>query len=368
MDLSKLTSAFSSIIGENADEEGVKIWLDTGLPELNHAISGSYQGGLPCGRIIEIFGPESSGKTAIASAAMIAAQKAGGIAIFADHERSFLPRLSQQAGLDLTPGRFVYVRPRSFEESLDLVVNFCREVRKTKAIDDEAPIIAIFDSLAAMVPKSKLFIDEKKGTLKGANDQTMHDSLALAKATSTAFPAFSLYVEELNICAVFLNQEREKPGVSFGDPRTTPGGKAPKFYASVRISLGRNITKDASGDESGQVIKAKIIKNKVSRPFQTAAWHFVFRDDGTGFLDAIGSTIDHLKETGLIKLAGTRLEWEGKTYFRNQLAEKLRTENKQAELFDLLPKSVPGCYASEGSGKDLFEAEEPTEADQSPTE
>jgi RecA/RadA recombinase len=201
--LSGLAGALDDVYGGNVEGEGVQTFLDTGFKPLNKAISGRYDGGLPCGRIVEMFGLESCGKTAIATAAMIAAQKAGGVALFMDHERSFMPHLGKQAGLCIDPkvGNFIHQKPKTFEESLDKVVEYLDIVRGKELIPKEAPIIVVFDSLAAMVPKSKF---DKK-----AADTGMHDSLALAKASSSAFPVLQSYADDFNTCMLFLNQVRE---------------------------------------------------------------------------------------------------------------------------------------------------------------
>lgn len=325
-----LEDILGSTLGGNSELEGVDLWLDTGFKPLNNALSGSYHKGFPCGRIIELFGDESCGKTAIATSAMIAAQKAGGIAFFNDHERSFMPSLAERAGLDLTPGQYVYQTPRTFEQSVTNTFKFIASVREKKAIPKEAPIVVVFDSLASMVPKSKL--------AKEIDEQGMNDSLALAKACSAVFPVMQLHAAEFNVCILVLNQQREKPGVMFGDATTTPGGKAPKFYASIRVQLGRAMIKDAK-DKSivlGQEIKAKVVKNKVSRPFQRAEWRFMFRDDGTGYLDAIGSTVDFCVEEGLIEKSGNYLVWGGKKYYRKALVEHITENDLREELEALL--------------------------------
>lgn len=332
MGVVRLGAALESIAGKNDSIQNVKLWLNTGFPPLNKAISGRYDGGLPVGRIIEMFGPESSGKTAIATSAMIQAQQMGGVAIFRDHERSFDVSLANKAGLLTEPGDpWIFKSGGTFEHSISDTIDIATKIREEKLIDANAPIIVVYDSLASMNPKSKMS--------KGVDEQSMHDKLALASATSTVFPVLVDYAQDLNMCILFLNQIRMKPGVMFGDPTTTPGGEAPKFYASVRISLSRSMVKEKTSNEMiGQEITAKCIKNKVSAPFRKATWRFVFQPDGTGKFDVIGSLIDHLLELKLMDMTGTRINWEGKTYFRNQLAAKIEDENKLDDLMALLPK------------------------------
>lgn len=321
-------------IGDNDLNQGPKHWLSTGFVPLDHAISGKYVGGgLPGGRIIEIFGPPSAGKTAISTNVMINAQRAGGIAMFFDHERSFDSRLAERMGLDLTPGRWIFRTPKTFEESIANAMNFATKARQLKLISKEAPIVIVFDSLAAMVPQSKM---EKEVTALNMNDNT-----ALARATAAVFPALAQRAEEDNITIIFLNQMRTKIGVMFGDPTTTPGGNAPEFYASVRIKLGRSQLTQGTGDAKvriGQRIGAECVKNKVSRPFRKVEWDFLFSEDGTGYFDVVGSTIDYLVGKGILKSDRGRVTWiDGKSPYRKELIEKITSEGLMSELLALMP-------------------------------
>lgn len=328
-----LASALEAEIGVNDEHQQVKTWLDTGIPMLNEAISGRFDGGMPVGRIVEIFGPSSAGKTAIATSCMIAAQKAGGIAMFNDHERSFDAGIAQRLGLDTDPNKWVFKTPKTFEESVMLALKVGRTVRDGKFISKDAPIVVVFDSLAAMIPKSK--------QAKDVDEQGMNDSLALAKATSSVFPTLAQIAEEYGMLILVLNQMRLKPGVMYGDPTTTPGGEAPRFYASVRIQLGAKRLTEGSGEDkemTGQEVVARCIKNKVSRPFLTAKWFFRFREDGTGYVDVTESLLDFLIDEKLIESSGPRVKWtDGKMYFKKALLEKIETESLQAELHAMLP-------------------------------
>jgi len=327
-----LGKALTGIAGKNDSIQNVKVWLDTGFEPLNKAISGRYDGGLPSGRIVEIFGPESAGKTLIATKAMINAQQMGGIAMFNDHERSFDSVIANKYGLLTDDGDpWIFKTPETFEESVTNTIKITREIREGKLIEPDAPIVVVFDSLASMVPKSKM--------AKDVDEQGMNDSLALAKACSAVFPVFTQYVQKYNILCLILNQIRMKPGVMYGDPTTTPGGEAPKFYASVRIQLARKQIKGTtSGEVLGQEITANCIKNKVSAPFQKAYWRFMFAPDGTGYLDATGSLIDHLIDIGKLPQSGSRIEWDGKKLLRSQLIEKVESEGLRDSLVALLPK------------------------------
>jgi recombination protein RecA len=334
MDAALIAKEMEALIGGNDEQTTVTHWLDTGYPPLNYALSGRYDGGMPVGRIVEMFGPPSSGKTAISVEVMKSAQKAGGIAAFMDHERTFDQRLAAMAGLDVKPGRFIFKTPRTFEESIAIAVKVGQHVREKKLIDQDAPIAFIFDSLASMVPKSKMD--------KGVDEYNMNDTTALARVTSSVFAAFATHAEELGIMALFLNQQRTKPGVVYGDPTTTPGGEGPKYYASIRLQLGAKRIK--KGDEIiGQEVGCKVVKNKVARPFQTAAWKFVFQPDGTGKFDTIGSLIDFMAANKLIETSGSRVMWDGKSMFRSQVAEIIEKEGRLGELIAMLPAHVEPC-------------------------
>lgn len=338
-------------VGENAEKQEVTCWLDTGYPPLNKAIGGSIDRGFPGGRIIEMFGPPSSGKTAIATAVMASAQKAGGVAMFMDHENSFDVHLGESLGLDPTT-RWVYKKPETFEQSIDMALRLAARLRgyddkgnKQKgkpALAQEAPIVVVFDSLASMVPQSKMY--DNKGNVKDAAENSMHDNTALARATSAHFPRLAVLAEKYNMCMVFLNQVRTKPGVAYGDPTTTPGGQAPEFYSSVRIGLTRELIRDKDKNVLGQTINANVKKNKVNPPFKRASWNFMFLADGTGYFDVIGSMVELLADNGTLKRDGNGFIWtDGKKYMKPALTEKIKSEG----LYDALLTMYEGAGISD---------------------
>lgn len=334
--MSDLSEDLENLMGKNATQQQVSCWLDTGFAPLNKAISGSFKNGLPVGRIVEMFGGSSTGKTAIATYAMINAQRLGGIAAYMDHENSFDAGLAVSMGLDPTKG-WVYKTPETFEESVDTAVKLGRGVRAERLVAPDAPIIVVFDSLASMVPQSKLY--DAKGALRGTDSYNMHDNTALARCTSACFPALAQMTSKHNMLLLFLNQIRTKPGVAYGDPTTTPGGNAPEFYSSVRISLTRSMLKKKEGGEkvvSGQDIRAFLKKNKVSAPFKEARWRFMFREDGSGYFDTIYSTLEYMKETSLLPTSGAYVEWEGKKFYLEQLADKIREDGRYNDLLNIL--------------------------------
>ncbi|SFJ49799.1 protein RecA [Sphingomonas sp. NFR04] len=288
------------------------LFLSTGVPNLDRALSGKYRGGgIKTGRIVEIAGPPSAGKTQLATAVMAQAQKAGGAAGFKDHEGSFMLNLAKGLGLDDTPGIWNYKRPRSFEASLDQSIDWMETIRKADIIPFEAPLVMVFDSFASMVPAAKLARDKKEG-----DGQNMKDNLALAMAASQELPAFNQFVTENNVLAIFLNQLRMKPGVAYGDPRYTVGGEALPYYASLRLFLGREMERDKKTKEViAQKIKAESIKNKTYQPFQKTSWEFKWRKDGTGYIDVMDSMIDHIGAEHLTELGiqgGAWFTWQSK--------------------------------------------------------
>ena len=263
---SALAAALAGIIGENAEQVGIKNWLTTGVPELDKALSAKYEGGgIPGGRVIEIFGPASSGKTFIATMIMKAAQEAGGIAGFSDHERSFDPGLAQSLGMETDPntGLFVYKRPQTFEESIQIAVTFAEQVRKRKLIPDDAPLVWVFDSVASMIPHDKLY--DEKGNRRAAGDYNMRDKLALATATSQSYPILAQFAEDYNMTVLLLNQIRMKPGVMFGDPTCLHGNVKVPFvdgtYATMQEIVENKIDKEvwALNEATGQFEAKPII-------------------------------------------------------------------------------------------------------------
>lgn len=329
----KLGNALTKIAKGNDSIQNVKVWLDTGFPPLNKAISGKYKGGFPVTRMVEIAGPESSGKTLIATMAMVNAQQAGGIAIFQDHERSFDSLMANKYGLLTDEGDpWIFKTPRTFEESVTSVIKTVTEIREQKLIEAGAPIVVVFDSLASMVPQSKMG--------KDVDEQGMNDKLALAAATSAVFPVLAQYASELNMLIIFLNQVRLKPGIAFGDPRTTPGGEAIKFYPSVRIQLSRAMIKNKDTKEiTGQEITAYVVKNKVSAPFKSATWRYMFKANDAGhFFEMTGSLLDYMKEHKLIEMDGTFFIWNGGKFNRGNLIKKIEAEGTYDQLAALLPE------------------------------
>lgn len=291
----ELAKELISDCGKNDSPSEVTNWIDTGNIGLNEGSSGSPLKGMPSGRVIEIIGAPSSGKTFLSTILMRNTQRMGGIAAFNDHERTFQESLGVKNGLDTSQGRWFYRKPKTLEESFEIYEKFVRRVRELKIIDKDAPICFVFDSVAAMIPSSQYG--------KNFSDLNMNDMTALARSMSIGMKVISLLAEEYNVLTLFINQIREKPGVMFGDPTTSPGGNALKFFASQRINLGSS--KDTKGEGTnkvvvGNTVTAVFIKNKVSKPFVKAKWKFTFGADGSGEIDNLGTAIETAMSRGVL--------------------------------------------------------------------
>jgi len=326
-----LAKALLSAIGDNADNQAVSQFIDTGYAPLNRIISGRYDGGLPFGRCVEMFGASSSGKTALATDWMVTAQKMGGVAIFIDWERSFNVNLAVSFGLKTERPFWIYKKPKTWEEGNTIAAKACQIIRNSEMIPASAPILVVFDSIAAALPKSM--------TDKDIDEYTMNDTTALARVTSTTLKSMSSWAEEYNSTFLYLNQIRLKPGVVYGNPQTTPGGMAMEFYSTVRLSLGR--TKIVAGSDKefvGQKININCVKSKLTKPFQECSMNLMFDDAGTAVFDKVLSLIDHLVEEKALTMSGARVAWiDGKTFHKSELAKKLVKEGAVAELVKLLP-------------------------------
>ena len=277
-------------------------------------------GGYPKGRIVEVYGPESSGKTTIALHAIAEVQKTGGIAAFIDAENALDIEYAKALGVDFTPGKFFLSQPDSGEQALDIA----EKLILSGAID-----IIVIDSVAALVPKAEI------DGVMGAN----HIGLQ-ARLMSQALRKLTGQINKANTIALFINQLREKVGVMFGSPEVTTGGRALKFYSTVRIDVRKGeAIKGADSEILGNRTKIKIVKNKVAPPFKIAEVDIMF---GEG-ISKIGETLDFAVDLDIINKSGSWFSYNGERLGQGrENIKKVFEENEELynEIYHLVRERI----------------------------
>ena len=297
-------------LGKNSANKEISV-IKTGAISLDAALG---VGGVPRGRIIEIYGPESSGKSTLATHIVANVQKNGGVAAYIDAEHALDPSYATKIGVNLDD--LLISQPDSGEDAL----NIAEMLARSNAID-----LIVIDSVAALVPKAELE-GEIGDSFMGLQARMM--SQALRKLTAT--------LSKSNTCAIFINQIREKIGVMFGNPETTTGGRALKFYASIRMDIRRiGGIKGSDNSEIGNRVKVKVVKNKLAAPFQVAEFDILFNEG----ISRIGSIIDMGVDLQIIEKKGTWFSY--KTHRLGQGREAAREElRKNPGLTEELEKLI----------------------------
>jgi recombination protein RecA len=289
-------------MGERPSEQvGV---ISTGCLSLDAAIG---VGGFPRGRIIEVYGPESSGKTTLALHVVAQAQELGGIAAYIDAEHAMDPDYAEKLGVDID--QLFISQPDSGEQALEI----CETLINSNSVD-----VIVIDSVAALVPKAEL-------------DGDMGDSLPglQARLMSQALRKLTAKVAQSNTCLIFINQLREKIGVFFGSPETTTGGKALKFYASLRLDIRRIGAIKEAERVTGNRTKVKVVKNKVAPPFRETEFDIMYGEGISREGDLVDLAINHkiMEKAGAwLSYKGER--WQGRENVKNILKENIELRNR----------------------------------------
>ena len=308
-------------LGDNSANMNVET-VPTGSLSLDIALG---LGGLPKGRIIEVYGPESSGKTTVALHCVAEVQKRGGIAGFIDAEHALDPVYARNIGVDIDN---LYIsQPDCGEQALEITETMERSV----AVD-----IVVVDSVAALVPKAEI-------------DGDMGDSHVglQARLMSQALRKLTAVISKSNCIVIFINQLREKVGVMFGNPETTTGGRALKFYSSVRLDVRRTESLKQAGEIVGNHVRVKVVKNKIAPPFREAEFDIMF---GQG-ISREGDVLDLAVNAGIVNKSGAWYAYEGDKIGQGRENAKNYIHENPA-FFDMLEAKVRDFYFTQPEDED----------------
>jgi len=322
-------------LGDNSANMNVET-VPTGSLSLDIALG---LGGLPKGRIIEVYGPESSGKTTVALHCVAEVQKRGGIAGFIDAEHALDPVYARNIGVDIDN---LYIsQPDCGEQALEITETMVR----SGAVD-----IVVVDSVAALVPKAEI-------------DGDMGDSHVglQARLMSQALRKLTAVISKSNCIVIFINQLREKVGVMFGNPETTTGGRALKFYSSVRLDVRRTESLKQGGEIVGNHVRVKVVKNKIAPPFREAEFDIMF---GQG-ISREGDVLDLAVNAGIVNKSGAWYAYEGDKIGQGRENAKTYIHENPA-FFDMLEAKVRDFYFTqpEDEGAAVQEDSEKSEAEE----
>lgn len=322
-------------LGDNSANMNVET-VPTGSLSLDIALG---LGGLPKGRIIEVYGPESSGKTTVALHCVAEVQKRGGIAGFIDAEHALDPVYARNIGVDIDN---LYIsQPDCGEQALEITETMVR----SGAVD-----IVVVDSVAALVPKAEI-------------DGDMGDSHVglQARLMSQALRKLTAVISKSNCIVIFINQLREKVGVMFGNPETTTGGRALKFYSSVRLDVRRTESLKQGGEIVGNHVRVKVVKNKIAPPFREAEFDIMF---GQG-ISREGDVLDLAVNAGIVNKSGAWYAYEGEKIGQGRENAKTYIHENPA-FFDMLEAKVRDFYFTQPEDEDaaVQEDSEKSEADE----